>query len=328
MKKILFLIALSWLFFSFTNRQKPVPVIFDSDIAPDYDDVGALALLHALADNGEAKILATISSNAFETTAPTLSVLNTYFKRPHIPVGVVKTGFPNHKCSQLWAQHIIAKYSHAVQSNEAAADAIKLYRKVLAKQKNRSVTIVTVGFFTNLSALLLSGPDEYSSLNGFELVQKKVKQLVSMAGAIDSTGTGGYEFNVICDIPAAKKVLDDWPTPITLSGFEIGVKIFTGKNLTENSSIHNSPVKDAYKIALDFDGSKKGRHSWDQTAVWVAVRGVDPWFSFRKINLTIKKDGKDSVLEGERIRYLTLKAAPEEMGRIIESLMMHQPSKK
>jgi len=47
-----------------------VPVIFDTDIAPDFDDVGAMALLHAFADKGEVNILATISCNTFETTVP------------------------------------------------------------------------------------------------------------------------------------------------------------------------------------------------------------------------------------------------------------------
>src|SRR6187401_518883 len=114
--------------------QKPIPVIFDTDIAPDYDDVGAMALLHAFADNGEATILATISCNAFETTAPTLSVLNTYFNRPGIPVGIVKADFPNKNCSQLWAQAIVTKYPHALQSNAGALDAVKLYRKILSAQ--------------------------------------------------------------------------------------------------------------------------------------------------------------------------------------------------
>ena len=43
----------------------PMPVIFDTDIGPDYDDVGAMALLHAFADNGECRILATIASNKY-----------------------------------------------------------------------------------------------------------------------------------------------------------------------------------------------------------------------------------------------------------------------
>src|SRR5690606_29052446 len=36
---------------------QPVRVIFDTDLGPDADDAGALALLHALADRGEAEIL-------------------------------------------------------------------------------------------------------------------------------------------------------------------------------------------------------------------------------------------------------------------------------
>ena len=38
------------------TAKKPVPVIFDTDMGPDYDDVGAIAMLHALADKGEATI--------------------------------------------------------------------------------------------------------------------------------------------------------------------------------------------------------------------------------------------------------------------------------
>ena len=59
-------------------------------MAPDYDDVGAMAVLHALADSGEVDILATVSSNKQETTAPCIDVLNTYFGRPGIPVGAPK----------------------------------------------------------------------------------------------------------------------------------------------------------------------------------------------------------------------------------------------
>ncbi len=76
MKKILTIIFLLNCCTLFAQSKQPVPIIFDTDIAPDYDDVGAMALLHAFADMGKAKILATISSNAFETTAPTLSAVS------------------------------------------------------------------------------------------------------------------------------------------------------------------------------------------------------------------------------------------------------------
>ena len=166
MKNIFLLFLCFILFNCYAQKHKPVLIIFDTDIAPDYDDVGAMAMLHAFADRGEAKILATISSNSFETTVPTISLLNTYFNRPDIPIGIVKDSLPNKLCQQFWAQGIIAKYPHAFASNNDAMDAVKLYRKILAAQADKSVTVLTVGFFINLAGLLKSQPDEFSTLTG------------------------------------------------------------------------------------------------------------------------------------------------------------------
>ena len=327
MKKIVIVIFLFSFNILWAQKQQPVSIIFDTDIAPDYDDVGAMALLHAFADKGEAKILATISCNAFETTAPTLSVLNTYFNRPGTPIGITKNALPNKDCSQQWAQAIVAKYPHALQSNGEAMDAVKLYRKILSAQPDKSVTIVSVGFFTNLAGLLNSKADEYSKLDGPALVKTKVKRLVSMAARIDKDGKSGYEFNVMIDAAASQKVFADWPTPVTISGFEIGEKILTGIRLINNENIQNSPVKDAFQVALTKDNNKLGRNSWDQTAVLVAVRGMGPYFSFRKLNFEIQDDGKNVVIPGEKFTYLIFKQSPEEIAKVIEDLMMHQPVK-
>lgn len=327
MKSILILFCVASVFTSFNKKYPAVNIIFDTDIAPDYDDVGAMALLHAFADEGEANILATISSNAFETTGPTISVLNTYFNRPDIPIGVTKKEFPNKECPQKWAQDIIKKYPHSLKSNDEAMDAVALYRKVLASQADNSVTIVTVGFFTNLAGLLDSKGDAYSPLDGKTLVAKKVKRLVSMAASLKD-GNSGYEFNVLTDAAASKKVFEEWPTPVILSGFEIGEKILTGISLINNHEIQNSPVKDAFAIALAKDKNTIGRNSWDETTVLVAVRGIKPWFEFRKINLAVLPDGKDSIIPGDKFMYLTFKQTPAQIGKVIEKLMMHQPPKK
>ena len=44
------------------SRPQPVSMILDTDIGPDYDDVGAMAVMHVLADRGEVKPLAVIAS--------------------------------------------------------------------------------------------------------------------------------------------------------------------------------------------------------------------------------------------------------------------------
>ncbi len=326
MKKLLLALLLFTPCIFFAQKHAPVNIIFDTDIGPDYDDVGAMALLHAFADKGEASILATISCNAFETTAPTLSVLNTYFKRPGIPVGITKKLQPNKECSQQWAQVIVEKYPHAIKSNETAVEAVELYRKILSAQPDKSITVVSVGFFTNLAGLLNSTADKYSRLSGKDLVIKKVKRLVSMAARIDTSGKSGYEFNVMIDAAASQKVFKDWPTPIIISGFEIGEKILTGIRLINNKLISNSPVKDAFATALAKDKNTTGRNSWDQTAVLVAVRGTGPWFGYKKLNFAVDNDGRNVLIPGEKFTYLTFKQTPAKISKVIEDLMMHQPA--
>ncbi len=315
--------------FKQSESKKPlVQIIFDTDIAGDYDDVGAMALLHAFADNSEINILATISSNAFQTTIPTISVLNTYFGRPEIPCGITKKQLPNQACSQKWAEAIIAKYPHNLKSNDEAMDAVKLYRKILAKQQDHSVTIVTVGFFTNLADLMDSKPDEYSALSGKDLIHKKVKLLISMAAALPEGKDRGSEYNVHIDAPSSQKVFSEWNTPFILSPFGIGEKIFTGIRLINNAAIQNSPVKDAYQIALAADKNTTGRMSWDQTAVLVAARGYENYFNSKKINLKIEDDGSNVLIPGEKFIWLSFKKSPLEIQTIIEDLMMHQPKVK
>jgi inosine-uridine nucleoside N-ribohydrolase len=307
---------------------QPIKVIFDTDIAGDYDDVGAMAVLHNLADKKEVDILAVMSCNAFPTTVPTISVLNDYFGRPQIPIGVTKSKFPYMECQQKWAEAIIAKYPHTIKSNNDAPDAVLLYREILASQPDNSVTIITVGFFTNLANLLDSKPDSHSPLTGKELVKKKVKHLVSMAARLEPGKNSGREYNVHIDTPSSKKVFETWPTPVTLSGFEIGEKILTGIKLIHADDIQNSPVKDAYQIALEKDKNDKGRMSWDQTAVLVGIKGMEPFFTHKNLNFEIKEDGTNVIKGGSNFKYLVFKAKPEQVAEYIEDLMMDKPDAK
>ncbi len=67
--------------------KKPVKVIYDTDIDLDVDDVGALAVLHAFADKGEAEILGVICNAPTPYGATTISAINKYYGRSNIPIG-------------------------------------------------------------------------------------------------------------------------------------------------------------------------------------------------------------------------------------------------
>ena len=149
-----------------------------------------------------------------------------------------------------------------------------------------------------------------------------------MAAGIGKDGKSAYEFNVVIDAGAARKVLAEWPTPILLSGFEIGEKVLTGGRLIKNEEIKQSPVKDAYLVALKADNNTVGRNSWDQTAVLVAIRGYSLYFNSRNVNFEINADGRNVLVPGENFAYLTEKIPPVEVAKVIEDLMMHQPGKK
>ena len=51
------------------QAESPVPIIFDTDMDNECDDAGALAVLHALADEGEAEILAVVTNRRGKPTA-------------------------------------------------------------------------------------------------------------------------------------------------------------------------------------------------------------------------------------------------------------------
>jgi len=321
------LLAIFLLFQLITSAQtKPVSIIFDTDMGPDYDDIGAIAILHAMADKGECKILATMASNKSKYIAATLDVMNTYYNRPNLPIGVVRGEAVDMEAPQKWDSLLVADYPHDIKNNDEANDALKLYRKILAAQPDKSVTIVTVGFLTNMANLLESKPDEYSKLSGRDLVIKKVKNLVCMAACFNNEMGTFKEFNVVKDAIASKKVFDEWPTSILFSGFEIGVKIYTGLPIA-NSSLNHSPVKDVFKRSIPLDpNDRNGRNSWDETAVLVAVRGYQNYFTTIKGKIIINIDGSNGWdSKGTRDSYLVQKMQIPEIEMLINTLIMHQP---
>lgn len=241
----------------------PVPLTFDTDMMGDVDDVGTAAVLHALADQGKVQILAMGVCVKNPWSPLCLDALNTYFRRPDIPLGVVKG--PAHNRPSRYAQQIAEEFPHALEAADDAPDAAILYRQVLSEQPDRSVVMVSVGQLTNFRNLLKTGPDDHSNLGGTELVKRKVRVWVCMGGKFPE----GREANLINDGPAAAYAVEHWPTPIVFSGWEIGNEIMTGARLRE--SPESTPVRRAYEL---YNGLKN-RQSWDQTAVLYAVRGLD-----------------------------------------------------
>jgi len=298
----------------------PVRVLFDTDIMGDVDDVGAVAVLHALADRGEAEILAMGVCVQNPWSPPCLDALNTFFGRPDLPLGVVKG--PAHNRASRYARGIAEEYPHALRSADDAPDAAQLYRRVLAREPDGGVVLITVGQLTNVHNLLETGPDRHSDLDGRELVRRKVRAWVCMGGRFPE----GREANLINDGPAAASAIERWPTPIVFSGWEIGNEILTGAGSRELPA--GSPVRRAYEL---YDGLND-RQSWDQTAVLYAVRGLDGgmsdvWDLHTTGHLHVHPDGSNVWRDApdREHAYLVRKAPPEAVADLIETLMLQPP---
>lgn len=304
-------------------RVTRTPLIFDTDMGPDYDDVGAISLLHAFADSGRIRILGTMASDRYEGVAAVLNVFNTYFRRPELPIGVAGEGAVDERDRQHWTDSILAAYPHQIKKNSEALDAVGLYRRLLSGEKDHSVVIVTVGFLTNLSGLLKSEPDKWSSLTGEELVRKKVRRLVCMAGAFPA----GREFNVHKDAAASKYVFEHWPANILFSGFEIGRKIKCGLPIVRNEGIRNNPVKDVFRISMPLaEEDREGRMSWDETAVLVAASGYASYYTVRRGRIQIAEDGSNTWQDDAKGRHFYLvENRPVGVVRgVIDDLIMHR----
>ena len=275
MKKIFLLLTLCFLLSSIA-RAAPVPVIFDTDIGNDVDDVLALAMLHTLEARGACKLLAVTLTIDNPKAAAFVDAVNTFYGRGEIPIGAVRNGVKSDDGPFLGLVDAMdngkLRYPRDLKSGADAPDSVILLRETLSKQADNSVALIQVGFSTNLIRLLDSPPDAISPLSGRDLIRQKVKLLSLMAGAFTNIGNDTHykEYNVIKDIPAAKKLSEQWPTPMVWSGFEIGIAVPFPAKAAEgdfNYALHH-PLKEALYL---YSPPPQERPTWDLTAVLYAV---------------------------------------------------------
>ncbi|MCL4695072.1 MAG: nucleoside hydrolase [Candidatus Hydrogenedentes bacterium] len=266
--------------------ERPVPLIFDTDIGNDVDDALALGVIHALQSRGECELLAVTITKDHPLCAPFVDAVNTFYGRGDIPIGVVKEG-PTPEDSKFLPlaeqrDNGELRYPHDLMSSADAPDATTVLRQALADAEDNSVVIAQVGFSTNLARLLASGPDEISDLPGKELAAKKVRLISIMAGAFEPIdGKTHREYNVVMDIPAAQALAKDWPTPIVYSGYEIGLNIpYPAASIERDYAyVDHHPLPEAYQLYMP---TPHERPTWDLTSVLWAIRPERGYFDLSK----------------------------------------------
>jgi inosine-uridine nucleoside N-ribohydrolase len=251
-----------------------VKIIFDTDFGGDADDLGALVMLHNLHNGGECELLAIMSWKTEDYVIPAMDAVNRYYGNTDIPMGIrdKNTTYEEWNYNKVLADALPHKLT-----NDDVPLAVDLYRKLLADHEDNSIVIVTVGPLKNIEDLIKSGPDQYSELNGKELIRKKVQKFVIMGGHFPH---GKGEWNFGGNMPGVTKfVLSELTVPVVFSGWELGVQVRTGKRFNELDRGH--PLYIGYRYFSEhnpwlnkyFEGDIFDNASYDQTAVLYAVRG-------------------------------------------------------
>lgn len=263
-----------------------VRLILDTDIGNDIDDTLALAMIHALENRGEVKLLAVTITKDNQYAAPFVDLVNTFYGRPEIPIGVVSHGKTPEDAAMIRvpAEQRNSKgsylFPHRLTTGAKAPQAVELLEKILQGQPDQSVTIAQIGFSTNLAKLLESpgGPD---------LIRKKVKLLAVMGGNFAEPKP---EYNIYIDRDAAALLLSQWPGPMVFSGYEIGSAI-TFPFAEFSTGFPYTAAHPIVASARSFFPKPEDRPAWDPTAVLYAIRPDAGYFQLSRpgrITLTEK----------------------------------------
>lgn len=296
-------------------------VIFDTDIDSDVDDVGALAMLLNMHKSREIELAAIIVTSDDPYAPLCVSAICNFYGLSNIPIGFLK-GQAELKNHSRYTRQISEQFSPSIYNHSQAEDGTALYRRILAKSKNNSVTIITVGHLSSLMRLLQSAPDGHSSLTGQQLAEKRVKQWYCMGGQYPS----GKEANFYRPDPLSTYfTLQNWHKPVVFCGWEIGNKILTGGKRIKEALSEQHPVYQSYLHYNNF----ASRPSWDQLAVYLLSNDSASYIErigsgYCEVNEAGENHWVEGKKKGLKHSYIRLKndANAEKLAVAIDALMI------
>ena len=265
-------------------EQQDIRVIYDCDMGSSTDDLFALMMLYRYMDMKRCTLLGVIVDRMDRANADAVDVMNNYYGYPDIPIGLEKAGvkdphvyIPYH--NMAYARDIDGNvmFKRSIGDNGEYMDGYKLYRKILAQQPDKSVTIASVGFVTCLARLLQSGPDEYSPLSGVELAQKKIKNIYMMGGVFGDSFEHDYNFTAAIEFSLKFFELLPKDIDIVFSPGEVGDPLYysAADIISDMSWTDTHPIKWIYEYLTE----DKFQKMWDPLAVINAVEGDDIFYN-------------------------------------------------
>ncbi len=340
-------------------------VIIETDFTADIDDLGALAEAHALADQCIWRIIAVMYNEKNSDCPPAIKAVNQWYGRDDIPIGVWGGGFNNVEDSP-WCPYVrtvqedrsknygLDKYPHWFSSDLDSKfnSVVKLrnydsvtkykvqlsmdiYKEVLSKVQDGSVTIVSIGYIEDLYTLI-----NYDNATK-SLWKSKVGNMYLMGGGynLDSSNAHGFRQDGI-------NLYKEWTKPIITSCIGGEDYLRTGLNQTMIDEINSgnytqftsvNPVKRGFfyhcsmgyasKFCRTGDNPLKGRLSWDPFTMVLAAKDIGALSSREGIKTGPNNGDLGCFPEGFTNREFYLAGITEEsyMLSYMQSLINKEP---
>ncbi|PWW72621.1 hypothetical protein C7212DRAFT_347851 [Tuber magnatum] len=294
-------------------------VIIDTDFYNFSDDPNAIGIANAFMTWGEIEVLGVISDIRSRYAPPAIDAINTFYGHPDIPLAInpLYTEYP------AYVDQLSQRFPEDTNDGENTTDPVTLYRTLLSKAPDNSVTIAAIGFFDALYLLVDSKPDAISPLTGLELIKRKVTELV-----VQAAGTG-TSYNIVRHNPLyPTHVLNQWPTKLTFVPGFIGSSVRWGSRLTTEVDLQKNPVAWAFNTTI---GYNKTHQSWDPTAMYYAVRGLDDVYVYNKTGGSVffMPNGtaiwRDNVTAAAPQNWVNLKISNVTFAERLEGILLWQP---
>src|SRR5262249_48359768 len=161
-----------------------------------WDDVTALGIANVLETRGKIKLLGVVSDVPNPIAVAAIDAINTGYHHADTPIGAV-VGSDGGTFDHGYTDALVAKLPHSVHDSRVVPAAVALYQRLLKQAPDQSVTIASLGGYTNLAGLL-------QAPGGRKLIMQKVRRLVILDG-IFPDGVGPVT-NQLIDPAAANAV--------------------------------------------------------------------------------------------------------------------------
>ena len=314
---------------------QPKKIIFDTDLGGDCDDVVALDLLLSAHKAGECDLIGVSYSYTCRTAPGCIYEILRQHGCENIPIARMDIPADSKPYAGTYATPVVEKFGDEnTPTYENVPEAVRFLRTLLAC--NEHVTLVVTGSMSNLCGLMASRPDDVSPLDGMALMEKSVDEVAVMGcnfwhenamnpdpGYIAADGTlmPVCEWNIFCDIPAARYAFHNCPVPLVCSPFELGFNMFSGGEMCRYGK---GETPDSLSLLVHGAG-EHGQHSWDPATALYGIYGARPWFyKTVKGQIVIDEQGVAhfDTLHGGRQCLIECAQPREQIGADIDRLIM------